>query len=60
MAKQFTNNTKLTRSDKAYLKFMDKLVVVKERGGKGLNSIGRIHEQTVKASNEYAKIVSDF
>jgi len=34
MAKQFTNNTKLTRSDKAYLKFMDKPVVVKERGGK--------------------------
>lgn len=59
MAKQFTNNTKLTRSDKAYLKFMDKLVVVKE-GGEGLNSIGRIYEQTVKASNEYAKIVSDF
>ncbi len=59
MTKQFTNNTKLTRGDKAHLKFMDKLVAVKEGAEKGMDSIGRIHEQTVKASNEYAKIVSD-
>lgn len=59
MAKQFTNNTKLTRGDKAHLKFMDKLLAVKEGAEKGMDSIGRIHEQTVKASNEYAKIVSD-
>lgn len=30
MTKQFTNNTKLTRGDKAHLKFMDKLIAVKE------------------------------
>ncbi|WP_075877801.1 hypothetical protein [Merdibacter massiliensis] len=38
---------------------MDKLATVKERAEKGMDSIGRIHVQTVKASNEYAKIVSD-
>lgn len=38
---------------------MDKLVAVKEGAEKGMDPIGRIHEQTVKAINEYAKIVSD-
>lgn len=38
---------------------MDKLATVKEGAEKGMDSIGRIHVQTVKASNEYAKIVSD-
>lgn len=59
MTKTLTNNTKLTRSDKAHQKFMDKLVAVKDGAEKGMDSIGRIHEQTVKASNEYAKIVSE-
>ncbi|MBM6840941.1 hypothetical protein H6A03_05220 [[Clostridium] spiroforme] len=39
---------------------MDKQVAVREGGEKGLDFIGRIQEQTLKASNEYAKIVSDF
>ena len=61
MTKQFTNNTKLTWGDKGHLKFMDKQVAVREGGGgKGMDSIWRIQEQTLKASNGYIKIVSDF
>ena len=58
MAKIPTNSAKLTRSDKAHQKFMDKLNAVKNAGEKGMDSIGMIHKQTVDASNEYAKTVA--
>lgn len=59
MVKTRANSTELTRGDKAHQKFMDKLVVVKDGAEKGVDSIGRIHKQTVEAHKEYTKIVVD-
>lgn len=59
MGKTCTNTSKLTRSDKAHQKFMDKLSTVKDGAEKGMDSIGRIHEQTVRAHKEYIKEVAD-